>query len=205
MELTPFLLILVAVVGWGVGDVFARKALFGARAETVLAVIVAVVALSVGNSRPGVRGRGGLLARRLPLSRADRLDGHTFVGQRRPAPVPRASPGWRRHRLSTPRHGAASRHRNGCPARRGAAQRGDARRRGARGRGRWVSWSQTAGGCCVERGAASRAVGQPGSRRYPAGAAGCRVVRPRPGSLPTNWSTRGRPDWSSASTKRYSA
>ena len=58
MELTPFLLILVAVVGWGVGDVFARKALFGARAETVLAVIVAVVALSVGTAGLAFEGVG---------------------------------------------------------------------------------------------------------------------------------------------------
>ena len=58
MELTPFLLILVAVFGWGVGDVFARKALFGARAETVLAVIVAVVALSVGTAGLAFEGVG---------------------------------------------------------------------------------------------------------------------------------------------------
>ncbi len=58
MELTPFLLILVAVVGWGVGDVFARKALFGARAETVLAVIVAVLALSIGTAGLVFEGAG---------------------------------------------------------------------------------------------------------------------------------------------------
>ena len=136
MELTPFLLILVAVVGWGVGDVFARKALFGARAETVLTVIVAVVALSVGTAGLAFEGVGAFWpvgARFLALTALMAILSWAsgvllqFHALRL---------GWRRHRLSTPQHGAVSRHRNGCPARRGAAQRGDARRRGARGRGR---------------------------------------------------------------------
>ena len=47
MEL-GILLALAATLGWGAGDVFARKAMFGARAEVVLAAMIAIVVVSLG-------------------------------------------------------------------------------------------------------------------------------------------------------------
>ena len=47
MEL-GILLTLVAALGWGSGDVFARKAMFGAPAELVLAVMVTMVVVALG-------------------------------------------------------------------------------------------------------------------------------------------------------------
>ena len=41
-------LTLLATVGWGAGDVFARKAMFGASAIVVLASMIALSALSLG-------------------------------------------------------------------------------------------------------------------------------------------------------------
>ena len=42
------LLAIVATFGWGLGDVFVRRAMFGARAETVTVVLVAMVVVSLG-------------------------------------------------------------------------------------------------------------------------------------------------------------
>ena len=42
------LLAIVATFGWGFGDVFVRRAMFGARAETVTVVLVGMVAVSLG-------------------------------------------------------------------------------------------------------------------------------------------------------------
>ena len=47
MEL-GILLTLAAAFGWGAGDVFARKAMFSAPAEMVLAVMVAMVIVALG-------------------------------------------------------------------------------------------------------------------------------------------------------------
>jgi drug/metabolite transporter (DMT)-like permease len=48
MEFTALLLVLMATVTWGMGDVFARRAMFGARTETVLVAIIAMVVVSLG-------------------------------------------------------------------------------------------------------------------------------------------------------------
>ncbi len=42
------MLALVALVGWGAGDVFARKAMFGAKAEVVLASMIALTVAALG-------------------------------------------------------------------------------------------------------------------------------------------------------------
>jgi drug/metabolite transporter (DMT)-like permease len=42
------LLALFALVGWGAGDVFARKAMFGAKAEVVLASMIALTIVALG-------------------------------------------------------------------------------------------------------------------------------------------------------------
>jgi drug/metabolite transporter (DMT)-like permease len=42
-------LTLLAAVGWGAGDVFARKAMFGASPTTVLASMIALSAVSLGS------------------------------------------------------------------------------------------------------------------------------------------------------------
>lgn len=47
MEL-GILLALFALVGWGAGDVFARKAMFGAKAEVVLASMIALTIVALG-------------------------------------------------------------------------------------------------------------------------------------------------------------
>ncbi len=47
MEL-GILLALFAMVGWGAGDVFARKAMFGAKAEVVLASMIALTVVALG-------------------------------------------------------------------------------------------------------------------------------------------------------------
>ncbi|MDA1036529.1 MAG: DMT family transporter [Chloroflexi bacterium] len=47
MEL-GILLALIALVGWGTGDVFARKAMFGAKAEVVLASMIALTVVALG-------------------------------------------------------------------------------------------------------------------------------------------------------------
>jgi drug/metabolite transporter (DMT)-like permease len=41
-------LTLLATLGWGAGDVFARKAMFGASATTVLATMIALAVLALG-------------------------------------------------------------------------------------------------------------------------------------------------------------
>ena len=47
MEL-GILLALIALVGWGAGDVFARKAMFGAKAEIVLTSMIALTVVALG-------------------------------------------------------------------------------------------------------------------------------------------------------------
>ena len=42
------LLALFALVGWGAGDVFARKAMFGAKAEVVLVSMIALTVVALG-------------------------------------------------------------------------------------------------------------------------------------------------------------
>ena len=49
-------LTLIATVGWGAGDVFARKAMFGASATTVLASMIALSVLALGITTIAIEG-----------------------------------------------------------------------------------------------------------------------------------------------------
>ncbi len=55
MEL-GILLALFALVGWGAGDVFARKAMFGAKAEVVLVSMIALTVVALGTVTVVIEG-----------------------------------------------------------------------------------------------------------------------------------------------------
>ena len=57
MEL-GILLTIIAATSWGAGDVFARRAMFGAGAETVLVVMITMVILTLGAVGIAVEGTG---------------------------------------------------------------------------------------------------------------------------------------------------
>jgi drug/metabolite transporter (DMT)-like permease len=55
------LLTMIAAASWGTGDVFARRAMFGAGAETVLIVMIAMVILTLGVVGIAVEGAGAFV------------------------------------------------------------------------------------------------------------------------------------------------
>ena len=57
------LLALFALVGWGAGDVFARKAMFGAKAEVVLVSMIALTVVALGTVTVLIEGVDAFSAR----------------------------------------------------------------------------------------------------------------------------------------------